>query len=180
MGLVKIGDAHVADEPSFILWLEHTGTVRSRARDGSTGGSNSRRSDRRAGVARRVSLRDSTDVEFERYIRMANNSNATVSAEEELVFTASRVTKGNGMLPVRIVLNRHRVAKIKMSSLFSTEEESIAIQNVTSVKTIRGLMWSDIQIESTGGSSPITSHGHTAGDAKKIRSLIEQYQRESQ
>ena len=109
---------------------------------------------------------------------MAHDLDGSASPEKDHVFVASRVTKGNGMFPVRIVVNRHRVARVK-SGVFSTEEESIAIQNVASVKITRGYIWSDIQIESSGGTSPIISHGHTAADARKIRELIEQYQRPS-
>ena len=57
-------------------------------------------------------------------------------------------------------------------------EVSIAIPNVASVQIATGLMFSDIRIDSTGGSNPIESHGHTKGDARRIRELIEQYQRE--
>jgi hypothetical protein len=38
------------------------------------------------------------------------------------------------------------------------------------------MIWSDIRIESTGGTDPITSHGHRKGDALRIRALIEGYQ----
>jgi hypothetical protein len=34
-------------------------------------------------------------------------------------------------------------------------------------------MWSDILIESTGGSDPIASHGHYKSDARRIKELIE-------
>jgi len=39
-----------------------------------------------------------------------------------------------------------------------------------------GVLFSDIRIDSAGGSNPIVSHGHTKADARRIRELIEHYQ----
>jgi hypothetical protein len=39
-----------------------------------------------------------------------------------------------------------------------------------------GMIWSDIRIDSTGGSNPILSHGHSKADAVAIRNIIEHYQ----
>jgi hypothetical protein len=41
------------------------------------------------------------------------------------------------------------------------------------------VFWSEIVIESTGGSDPITSHGHRKAEAQRIRDLIESYQAQS-
>jgi hypothetical protein len=38
------------------------------------------------------------------------------------------------------------------------------------------LIFSDIRIDSAGGSNPLLSHGHTKADARRIRELVEQYQ----
>ena len=92
-------------------------------------------------------------------------------------FSASRLTQGNRIFPTRIEVSPDRVARIKPRLVGSTEE-SIAISNVASVQIATGLLFSDIRIDSTGGSNPIESHGHTKGDARRIRELIEQYQRE--
>jgi hypothetical protein len=35
------------------------------------------------------------------------------------------------------------------------------------------LLWSDILIESSGGSDPLASHGHSKADAQRIRALVE-------
>ena len=56
---------------------------------------------------------------------------------------------------------------------FTVNEMSIHLQRVASVRIETGLMWSDILIESTGGSDPIASHGHYKSDAKRIKELIE-------
>ena len=57
-----------------------------------------------------------------------------------------------------------------------TEEESIPIAEVASVTIRTGLIWSDIRIDSSGGSNPIVSHGHGNASARRIRELIEGYQ----
>lgn len=90
-------------------------------------------------------------------------------------FTASRWTKGNFFFPTKLVVSPQRVIRIK-SRLFGSNEESIPISKVASVHISTGVVWSEIAIESTGGSDPITSHGHTKKDAQRIRDLIETYQ----
>jgi len=59
---------------------------------------------------------------------------------------------------------------------FGSSEESIPITKVASVLISTGMLWSDIRIDSTGGSNPITSHGHSKADAVAIRNMIEHYQ----
>ena len=60
--------------------------------------------------------------------------------------------------------------------MFGSNEESIPISKVASVHISTGMIWSDIVIESTGGTDPITSHGHSKKDAQRIRDLVETYQ----
>ena len=61
-------------------------------------------------------------------------------------------------------------------SWFSRDEMSISISKVASVHIKTGMLWSDVLIESTGGSDPVTTHGHTKSDARRIRELIESAQ----
>ena len=96
-------------------------------------------------------------------------------SDENHVFTASRWTSGNLLFPVRIEVNKNRVTRIK-PRLFGSNEESIAIAKVASVNIQTGLIWSDIRIDSVGGSNPIVSHGHRKDDARAIRDLIERLQ----
>lgn len=93
-------------------------------------------------------------------------------------FTASRFTRGNFFFPTKLVVSPQRVIRLK-SRLFSSNEESIPISKVASVHISTGLIWSEIVIESTGGTDPITSHGHRKADAQRIRDLIETYQAQS-
>jgi hypothetical protein len=97
------------------------------------------------------------------------------SANSDEVFTASRWTKGNLWFPTRIVVNPLRVSRVKRR-LFGSSEESISISQVASVKISTGIFWSDILIESTGGTDPIASHGHRKADAVRIRDLVETFQ----
>lgn len=90
-------------------------------------------------------------------------------------FSASRWTQGNFFFPTKLVVSPQRVIRTK-SRLFGSNEESIPISKVASVHISTGVVWSEIVIESTGGTDPITSHGHRKKDAQRIRDLIETYQ----
>jgi len=104
---------------------------------------------------------------------LASASPNTRASEE--TFGASRWTRGNLWFPTRIVVSPLRVSRVKRR-LFGSSEESISISQVASVKISTGVFWSDIAIESSGGSDPITSHGHRKGDAVRIRDLVEGFQ----
>jgi hypothetical protein len=103
-----------------------------------------------------------------------NTTGLNPPASDE-VFRASRWTKGNFFFPTRIVVSPLRVSRVKRR-LFGSLEENISISQVASVKISTGVLWSDILIESTGGTDPITSHGHRKADAIRIRDLVESYQ----
>src|SRR5260370_36125708 len=90
-------------------------------------------------------------------------------------FTASRWTRGNLFFPTRVVVTPLHVSRVK-PRFFGNTEESIAVSQVASVQISTGIIWSEIRIESSGGTDPITSHGHRKRDALRIRELIESYQ----
>src|SRR5436190_3575577 len=90
-------------------------------------------------------------------------------------FQASRWTQGNLLFPTIIEVNERAIIRRKRS-WFSIDEISISIHKVASVHVKTGMIWSEILIESSGGSDPLTSHGHTKGDARRIKELIEEYQ----
>jgi hypothetical protein len=96
-------------------------------------------------------------------------------ADEKQVFAASRFTRGNFWFPIRIEVTPERVSRVK-PRLVGATEESIPISQVASVSISTGLIWADIRIDSSGGSNPMLSHGHSKGDAQRIRDLIERYQ----
>src|SRR6476660_4086021 len=90
-------------------------------------------------------------------------------------FTASRWTRGNFFFPVRIIVTPQHVSRMK-TRLFGSSEESIALGKVASVQISTGMIWSEIRIDSSGGTAPITSHSHRKADALRIRELIESHQ----
>jgi hypothetical protein len=96
-------------------------------------------------------------------------------APQTETFVASRLTTGNLFFPVRIIVTPQHVSRVK-PRLFGSSEESIALGKVASVQISAGIIWSEIRIDSSGGSAPITSHGHRKADALRIRELIEAYQ----
>src|SRR5215468_9127320 len=93
------------------------------------------------------------------------------------IFTASRWTRCNRIFPTCRGVGPDHVVRIRRK-LFGRTEESIAISKVASVQITTGLIWSDIRIDSSGGTDPILSHGHSKADAIRIRELIEQFQKQ--
>jgi hypothetical protein len=87
-------------------------------------------------------------------------------------FHASRWSKGNHLFTTVIEVTDTAVVRRKRS-WFSVNEISIHLSKIASVRIDTGLMWSDILVESTGGSDPLTSHGHRKADARRIKELIE-------
>ena len=90
-------------------------------------------------------------------------------------FQASRLTRGNRLFPTIIEVSDKAVTRRKRS-WFSRDEISVSITKVASVHIKTGMLWSEVRIESSGGSDPLASHGHTKGDALRIKELIEQHQ----
>ena len=88
------------------------------------------------------------------------------------IFKASRWTTGNHLFPTVIEVTDKAVVRHKRSWL-SKDEISISISKVASVHIKTGIIWADILIESSGGTDPLTSHGHKKADARRIRELVE-------
>ncbi|MGA2659328.1 MAG: hypothetical protein ABSH34_17630 [Verrucomicrobiota bacterium] len=91
------------------------------------------------------------------------------------VFCASRWTRGNRLFPTCIEVSDKSVTRRKRS-WFSRDEMSISISKVASVHIKTGVFWSNILIESSGGTDPMASHGHRKADALRIKELIEENQ----
>ena len=88
------------------------------------------------------------------------------------IFKASRWTRGNHLFRTAIEVTDRAVIRRKRS-WFSRDEISIAISKVASVHIKTGLIWSNVLIESSGGTDPLASHGHSKSDALRIRELVE-------
>jgi hypothetical protein len=91
------------------------------------------------------------------------------------IFKASRWTRGNFLFPTEIEVSDKAVSRSKRS-FFSRDQMSISLSKVASVHIKTGIFWSNIVIESSGGTDPLASHGHKKADAIRIKELIEQYQ----
>ena len=91
------------------------------------------------------------------------------------LFQASRWTRGNLIFPTIIEVSDKAVTRCKRS-WFSRDEISMSLSKIASVHIKTGVVWSDILIESSGGTDPLTSHGHRRIDAVRIKELIEDYQ----
>ena len=93
----------------------------------------------------------------------------------EHVFRASRLSRGNRLLPAQVVVTRDSVTLFQPQWI-GKMEESIHISHVSSIKIDTHLIFSDVFIETTGGQDPIVCHGHTKGDAIAMKRIIEAYQ----
>ena len=94
---------------------------------------------------------------------------------ESEIFKASRWSHGNHLFRTVIEVTPQAVIRHKRT-FFSKDEISISISKIASVHIKTGLIWSDILIESSGGSDPLASHGHSKADARRIRTLVEEAQ----
>jgi|SRR5580698_7250374 Bacterial PH domain len=90
-------------------------------------------------------------------------------------FKASHWTRGNFLFPTVIEITETAVLRRKRS-WFRKDEMSISLSKVASVHLRTGIFWADILIESTGGTDPLTSHGHRKADALRIRDMIQALQ----
>ena len=95
----------------------------------------------------------------------------------EHVFRASRLTKGNRIFPAQVVITGSSVTLLQPQWI-GKREESAHIAHISSIEIDTNVMFSDVSIETTGGHNPLVCHGHTKGDAVRMKHLIEQFQSE--
>jgi len=91
------------------------------------------------------------------------------------VFRTSRWSSGNRFFPTQVLVTPESVVQYKPKWI-GHDEEVIHMAHVASVKVSTGLLLSDVQIETSGGSDPILCHGHHKADATRMKALIEQAQ----
>ena len=91
------------------------------------------------------------------------------------VFRASRWSRGNHYFPTQVLITPTSVIHYT-PELFGRKEHSIHIVHVASVGIDTSLFFSDVIIETSGGSAPVVCHGHRKADAVRMKHLIEQYQ----
>jgi hypothetical protein len=91
------------------------------------------------------------------------------------VFRASRLSSGNRIFPTQVAITPTSVVQFTPQWIGKLEE-TIHMAHVSSVKIDTGVLFSDVLIETSGGSHPIRCHGHRKGDAVQIKALIERFQ----
>ena len=95
----------------------------------------------------------------------------------EHVFRASRLSKGNRLLPAQVAITPDSITLYKPQWIGKIEE-SIHLTHVASIKIDTNLVFSTIFVETSGGHNPIVYAGHTKGDAVKMKAIVERYQSE--
>jgi hypothetical protein len=93
----------------------------------------------------------------------------------EHVFRASRWSRGNHVFPTQVAVTPTSVVHYT-PQWFGRHEQSIHMAHVASVRIDTNLFFSNVMIESTGGTSPVLCHGHHKRDAIRMKELVEQYQ----
>ena len=93
------------------------------------------------------------------------------------VFVASRMSRGNRLFPTQVLIAPTSVVHYTPQWI-GKHEHSIHIAHVASVSIDTGLLFSDVRIETTGGSNAIHCRGHRKADAVRMKHLIETYQTE--
>ena len=91
------------------------------------------------------------------------------------VFRASRLSRGNFLLPTQVLITPTNVVHYT-PDVVGRREHSIHMAHVSSVGIDTNLFFSDVLIETSGGTSPIRCHGHRKRDAVRMKALIEEYQ----
>src|SRR5580765_5504584 len=90
-------------------------------------------------------------------------------------FRASRWTRGNFLFPTVLEVTDQALVRRKRS-WFHVSETTMHLSRVASVTIDTGLLFADLRVESSGGGEDIVSHGHTKGDAKSVKALVEEWQ----
>jgi len=91
------------------------------------------------------------------------------------VFRASRLSKGNRLFPTQVSITPTSVVQYTPQWI-GRLERSIHIAHVASVSIDTHILFSDVFIETSGGTDPITCYGHHRRDAVRMKELIERYQ----
>src|SRR2546425_2480900 len=78
------------------------------------------------------------------------------------VFRASRLSSGNHLFPTQVLITPSSVVQYKPRWI-GRQEETIHMAHVASVKIDTKLLFSDVMIETSGGSAPTPRHRHPHG-----------------
>ena len=93
----------------------------------------------------------------------------------EHVFRASRLSRGNHLFPTQVAITPTNVVHYTPQWI-GRREQSIHMAHVASVEIDTNLFFSNVVIETSGGSEPVRCHGHRKRDAIEMKRLINEYQ----
>lgn len=88
-----------------------------------------------------------------------------------MIYKSSRLTSGNHLFPTTLDVEGHQITYRKRR-WFGSTEETINVDHIASVRAIHGMIFSSIEIESSGGVEPIVLKGLHKGDARAIEQAI--------
>jgi hypothetical protein len=91
------------------------------------------------------------------------------------VFRASRWSRGNHLFPTQVAITPSNVVHYT-PEWFGRREHSIHMAHVASVEIDTNLFFSNVVIETSGGSDPVRCHGHRKRDAIEMKRLISEFQ----
>jgi hypothetical protein len=91
------------------------------------------------------------------------------------VFRASRLSRGNLWFPTQVLITPTNVVHYT-PELIGRKEHSIHIAHIASVSIDTNMFFSNIIIETSGGTEPVRCHGHRKRHAIRMKQLIEQHQ----
>ncbi len=91
------------------------------------------------------------------------------------VFRASRWSRGNHLFPTQVAITPASVVHYT-PQWFGRREHSIHMAHVASVEIDTNLFFSNLVIETSGGSEPVRCHGHRKRDAIEMKRLISEFQ----
>ena len=91
------------------------------------------------------------------------------------VFRASRWSRGNHLFPTQVAISSTNVVHYTPQWI-GRREQSIHMAHVASVEIDTNLFFSNVVIETSGGSEPVRCHGHRKRDAIEMKRLINEYQ----
>jgi Bacterial PH domain len=91
------------------------------------------------------------------------------------VFRASRWSRGNHVFPAQVAVAPTEVVQY-VPGWIGRREHTIHMAHIASVDISTNLFFSNVVIETSGGSDPVRCYGHRKRDALEIKRLINQYQ----
>jgi hypothetical protein len=91
------------------------------------------------------------------------------------VFRASRWSRGNHLFPAQVAVSPTEVVQY-VPGWVGRREHTIHMAHIASVDISTNLFFSNVVIETSGGSDPVRCYGHRKRDAVEIKRLINQHQ----